>query len=78
MISNFRKFHGNKNQEKFNENLILNKENESILNYLDPICKTLEIIPEITYLGSSVEPINKVYKFNKEEKTSDMNAENYN
>ncbi|AMS01189.1 DNA-directed RNA polymerase beta subunit [Bacillus phage AR9] len=72
MISNFRKFHGNKNQEKFNENLILNKENESILNYLDPICKTLEIIPEITYLGSSVEPINKVYKFNKEEKTSDI------
>jgi len=72
MISDFRSFHSNKNKEKFNEDLIYNKENESILTYLDPICKTLEIIPEIKYLGSSIEPINNIYKFNSNEKTIDI------
>jgi hypothetical protein len=72
MISKFRKFHGNNNVEKFNEGIIYNKVNESILTYLDPICKALEIIPEITYLGSSVEPITKVYNFSKSEKTIDI------
>jgi DNA-directed RNA polymerase beta subunit len=39
---------------------------------LDPICKALEIIPEITYLGSSIEPINKIYNFSKSEKDIDI------
>jgi hypothetical protein len=72
LIRDFRSFHSDRNAEKFNEDLIYNKENESILTYLDPICKTLEIIPEIKYLGSSIEPINTVYKFNKAEKNIDI------
>lgn len=72
MIKNFRNFHSNLNKEKFNEDLIYNKENEDILTYLDPICKTLEIIPEIKYLGSSIESINKVYSFAKKPKNADI------
>lgn len=72
MISEFRKFHGDNNKEKFNEKLIYNKQNEDILTYLDPICKALEIIPEIKYLGSSVEPIKGVYSFTKDEKEIDI------
>jgi hypothetical protein len=72
MISDFRKFHADRNKERFNEELIFNKENENILTYLDPICKALEIIPEIKYIGSSIEPINKVYNFSKTEKNIDI------
>jgi hypothetical protein len=72
LISDFRKFHGDRNEERFNEDIIFNKANESILTYLDPICKTLEIIPEIKYLGSTIEPINKVYNFSKTEQLVDI------
>ncbi|ALN97864.1 hypothetical protein Bp8pS_185 [Bacillus phage vB_BpuM-BpSp] len=65
MISNFRKYHSDKNKERFNEELIYNKGNEDILKYLDPICRTLEIIPEINYKGATIERINKVYNFSK-------------
>jgi hypothetical protein len=71
-ISEFRKFHGERNKEKFNEDLILNKEKENILNYLEPICRTLEIIPEIKYVGSSIEPIDTIYNFSNKEKQIDI------
>lgn len=56
------------NKEQFNEDMIYYKEKENILYFIDAVCKGLEVIPNIKYLGSEVEPIRNVYKNTKAEK----------
>lgn len=62
----------NDNLEKFNEDLIYNKDNENILKFADAIGKVLEIIPSIDYLGSHKEPIRKIYKSTEVAKKIDI------
>ena len=56
------------NPEKFNDDLINYKSKENILDFLDSACKGLEVIPNIKYLGSEIEPIRNIYKNTKAEK----------
>lgn len=59
------KMYMDENPDKFNDDLIYLRDKEDVLLYVDAIGKSLEIIPGIDYLGSSKEPIRKIYKPSK-------------
>jgi len=62
-IQRLRKFHSDKNVERFNKDLINIREKEDIIQYLVPVCKALEVIPGVEFVSASVEPFNKIYQF---------------
>lgn len=62
------------NPEKFNEEMINYKSKENILYFIDAVCKGLEIIPNITYLGSEIEPIRNIYKNTKSAKEIEIES----
>lgn len=71
-LNKFRKIYAEENPEKFNEDFIYLKKKENVLDYINPICKSLEILPQYTFLGSDIQNIDTVYKFTKEEKEIDI------
>ena len=52
IYSSYSKHLADTNPERFSKDLINTKANDNVLDYIDAICKSLEIIPGITYLGS--------------------------
>lgn len=62
------------NPEKFNEDMINYKSKEDITYFIDAVCKGLEIIPNIKYMGSEIEPIRNVYKNTKTAKEIEIES----
>lgn len=62
------------NPEKFNEDIINYKAKEDILYFINAVCKGLEIIPNIEFVGSEIEPIRTIYKNTKSAKEIEIEA----
>jgi len=52
---NFLKQYGENNPEKFNEEFIYMKRNDNVLEYMKDICKALEVIDGVKFLGAELE-----------------------
>lgn len=64
-VGQFRKFYSDRNPEKFNNEMIYAKKREDILQLIEEVCKSLEIIDNIKFEGAELNPINTIYKNQK-------------
>lgn len=71
-VAKFIKSYQLSNPERFNEDLINLKKNEDITMYISDVCRSLEIIEYIEFLGCEYQEMNKVYKNTQASKEIDI------